>query len=254
MNNDWDAETYARDFSFVPSYGKDVMRLIDWQDDLRILDLGCGTGALTAELAERGARVVGMDASPEMLSVARRTHPDLCFLQGDATSFSLDEPVDVVFSNAVLHWIDREKHPQMLRCVTRALVEGGQFVFECGGRGNNAFVHTALRHAYERRGMTYMTDKWFPGAFEYTALLENAGFEVDTAYLISRMTPLEGDDGMARWLRMFQHRQLEATGGEQDDVMREVLDELEPKLYIDGTWFADYVRLRVSARLRTQHS
>ena len=103
MNVTWDARGYERDFSFVPSYGEGVIDLIDVRPGETCLDLGCGNGALTAALRDRGLDAFGMDASPEMLALARENHPDLRFVEGDATSFTLERPVDVVFSNAVLH-------------------------------------------------------------------------------------------------------------------------------------------------------
>jgi len=100
MNQDWDAQGYAQGFGFVPQYGQDVMGLLDYDHIRTLLDLGCGNGALTAQLAEQGMQVVGMDASAAMLERARQMHPKLTFMQADATAFSLPEPVDAVFSNA----------------------------------------------------------------------------------------------------------------------------------------------------------
>ena len=109
MNIFWDAEKYKKDFSFVPQYGEAVMDLLDAAPGSRVVDLGCGNGALTEQLAACGYDVTGVDASAEMLELAREGHPELKFLPGNALDFTLDEPVDAVFSNAVLHWIDADK-------------------------------------------------------------------------------------------------------------------------------------------------
>lgn len=101
MSISWDAEGYERGFSFVPAYGAGVIDLIDVCPGEKCLDLGCGNGTLTAELAACGLDASGVDASPEMVALARERHPELRFEVGDATSFSQDEPVDVVFSNAL---------------------------------------------------------------------------------------------------------------------------------------------------------
>lgn len=82
MNISWDATGYEKNFSFVPAFGAAAMDLIDAGDGARCLDLGCGNGTLTAELAARGLDVVGMDASPEMIELARATHPELRFVLG----------------------------------------------------------------------------------------------------------------------------------------------------------------------------
>lgn len=113
MNIFWDAEKYKKDFSFVPQYGEAVMDLLDAAPGSRVVDLGCGNGALTEQLAACGYDVTGVDASAEMLELAREGHPELKFLPGNALDFTLDEPVDAVFSNAVLHWIDADKQQAM---------------------------------------------------------------------------------------------------------------------------------------------
>ena len=103
MNIAWDADKYTSNFSFVPAYGRGAAELIASPKGSRVLDLGCGNGALTGELRDRGFRVTGLDSSKELLSVAEKYYPELEFILGDATDFSLKEPVDAVFSNAVFH-------------------------------------------------------------------------------------------------------------------------------------------------------
>ena len=172
MNIEWDAKKYTDDFSFVPQYGAGVIDLIDLTKARTCLDLGCGNGALTAELQRRGLRVTGLDASPELLQIARAQHSDIPFMEADAASFALREPVDAVFSNAVFHWIDRERQMAMLCCVKKALRPGGQFVFEFGGKGNTARIHSALAAAFSARGHAYRMPFYFPSIGEYASLLD----------------------------------------------------------------------------------
>ena len=248
MNVSWDAQGYEKNFSFVPSYGEGVIDLIDVRPGETCLDLGCGNGTLTAALRERGLDAFGMDASPEMLALARESHPDLRFVQGDATSFALEAPVDVVFSNAVLHWIDRELHPAALARVAAALRPGGQFVFECGGYGCGARIHAALARAFERRGLAYELPFYFPTVGEYAPLVEAAGLRVTHALLFDRPTQLKGPDGMSDWIRMFVQRPFDGMAPElADALIAEAVDELRPELLQDGVWYADYVRLRMRA-------
>lgn len=133
MNITWDAAEYGRNFQFVPQYGESVLNLLDIPPGASVLDLGCGNGVLTRRLADMGYRVIGLDDSSEMLEIAARTYPDLCFMHGDATDFSLPEPVDAVFSNAVFHWIDDQD--ALLERIALALRPNGQLVCEFGGRG-----------------------------------------------------------------------------------------------------------------------
>lgn len=247
MNIQWNAKGYTENFSFVHEYGSDLIALIEGQG-LSVLDLGCGNGALTRRLAQAGFQVRGMDASPELLETARRDWPELDFRLGDATDFQLDSPCDVVFSNAVLHWIDREKQDAALRCVNRALKEGGQFVFELGGYGNNVLIHRALEAAFARRGLTYRMPFYFPTVGQYAARLEAAGFKVTYATLFDRPTPLNGPNGLYDWLCMFIKTPFAGMDpAEREAILREVTENLREPLFRDGVWLCDYVRLRCKA-------
>ncbi len=249
MNISWNADAYEQNFSFVPQYGNGLLELIDFQNAELAVDLGCGNGLLTAALKEKGLHVTGLDASPEQLEIAREKYPDIPFVLADATDFTVERPVDLVFSNAVFHWIDRERQKDMLACVARALRPGGQFVFEMGGFGCVAKIHAALKAAFAEFGFGYTLPNYFPGIGEYAPLVEQAGLTVKTALLFDRFTELKGSDGMRDWINMFVHRPFEAV---KDDALKEkikqqAVDSLRPSLFIDGKWYADYVRLRMKA-------
>jgi trans-aconitate methyltransferase len=98
----------------------------------RILDVGCGTGALTAEIAGKGAETLGVDLSEEMISQARKKFPALNFEALDARELRFSEQFDAVFSNAVLHWIPEAE--RVIAGVSKALKSGGRFVAEFGGK------------------------------------------------------------------------------------------------------------------------
>lgn len=251
MNKEWDARAYEQGFSFVHRYGEDVLGLIDAAPGARVLDVGCGTGALTACIAARGYEVSGIDASADMVAAARRAHPDISFAQADACTFLLDNPVDVVFSNAVFHWVDRERQPELVENIARNLVPGGQLVCEFGGYGCAAQVHGALARAFERRGLAYVHPHYFPSIGRYAPLLEAAGLMVDFATLFDRPTPQEGHDGLARWIEMFLQRPFEGIDRTTAaEITQETVEELRGPLWRDGRWFVDYVRIRLRARKR----
>ncbi|NCB73718.1 MAG: class I SAM-dependent methyltransferase [Clostridia bacterium] len=248
MNIKWDAKKYTQDFSFVHQYGNDLTELIDKMDQTTVLDLGCGNGALTQKLAEEGMLVLGMDASGDLLQIAKEKHPGLSFLEGDATNFTLPEPVDVVFSNAVFHWIERKKQPDLLQCVYRSLNPNGQFVFEFGGHGNNALIHDALKAEFEKPGFSYQFPFYFPTIGEYSALLERAGFKVTYAILFDRMTELQGENGLSDWIHMFIKTPFEnISEAAQEEIITETVKKLLNKLFYDDKWHADYVRIRMKA-------
>ncbi len=247
MNISWNAQDYTQNFSFVHEYGSDLISMIQGEHR-SVLDLGCGNGALTHRLAQAGHRAEGLDASPELLELAKTTWPGLVFHLGNAVDFQAAAPFDVVFSNAVLHWIDETQQDGMLRCVNRALKPGGQFVFELGGYGNNALIHRALSAAFVRRGLAYRIPFYFPTVGQYSARLERAGFLVTYALLFDRPTPLRGPDGLYDWLRMFIQRPFQGMDpAEEESILRETVQELESALYREGVWYSDYVRLRCKA-------
>lgn len=248
MNIKWDASKYTNDFSFVHEYGNDLIQLIEQKENLSILDLGCGNGALTKELNEMNMEAWGMDASPDLLKIARENYPELKFVQGDAIDFHLDNMVDVVFSNAVFHWIEKNKQPQMLKCVYNALNDDGQFVFEFGGYGNNRLIHKALEKSFNMQGLDYKIPFYFPTIGEYTALLEQAGFKVTFAILFDRMTKLNGNNGLSDWIRLFVKTPFKSVSDDKKEIIiNQAVEYLKDHLYHNGIWYADYVRLRCKA-------
>lgn len=244
----WNSSLYDQKHSFVYKYGEDLLGLLNPQAGERILDVGCGTGHLTAQIAEAGAIVVGMDSSAAMIEKAQASYPQLEFVLGDASNFSFAEPFDAVFSNATLHWVLRAD--AAVQCMAQALRSGGRFVMECGGKGNIKNILTALNQAMIELGQGEMERIWvFHSIGEYATLLERHGLEVNQAFLFDRPTKLEGDDGMLNWLRMFGTVRTQTLSDEmREQVFARANEKLRSVQYIDGQWFADYRRLRIVAR------
>lgn len=243
----WDSTDYDGSHSFVYEYGEGVLDLLDPEPGERVLDLGCGTGHLTKRIAERGPDVIGLDRADEMLSEARSSYPELRFVRADAESFAFAEPFDAVFSNAALHWV--EDQDAALSSVHDALVPGGRFVAELGGAGNVATIVAAVERELAERGYECSTPWQFPTIGEYATRLERHGFEVQYATLFDRPTELDdGEDGLAAWLGMFGDSLLAPCSPEETEaVVAAVEDRLRPALFDDGSWTADYRRLRFVA-------
>ena len=221
------------------------MELLEPKPGERILDLGCGDGALTKKLVDLGCRVVGIDSSAPQIEASRKLGLDAHVMNAEALPFH--EEFDAVFSNAVLHWI---KQPDpMIAAVYRSLVSEGRFVAECGGYGCVHKVKTALVQALDRRGMDgeARVPWYFPAPGDYATRLERAGFRVDSIALIPRPTPLPGD--IIGWLETFAQSFLHGLPGPAaQEYLQEVRSVLEPQLRAtSGTWIADYVRLRFAA-------
>lgn len=249
MNIEWDAAKYTSDFSFVHQYGNSVIDLIDADEKSTVLDLGCGNGALSKVLHDKGYIVKGLDASRELLDIAKKDYPDIEFIQADATDFSLQEPVDIVFSNAVFHWIDQERQQDMLKCVYNVLKENGQFVFEFGGYGNTQLIHKTLEEIFSEYKYAYKMPCYFPTISEYASLLEHTGFSVRYAVLFDRMTELKGENGLKDWINMFVKTPFTVIENEEEKntIIDKTVDRLRGILYRKGKWYADYVRLRMKA-------
>jgi trans-aconitate methyltransferase len=241
----WDPETYAKHGRFVSDLGRGVVELLAPRPGERILDLGCGDGALTETLVAAGCEVVAVDASEEQVAAARGRGLDARVARGEALPF--ESEFDAVFSNAALHWI--ADADGVLASVCRALRPGGRFVAEMGGAGNVAAIRRALAEALDRRGRdARAADTLFlPTAEEYGHRLEAHGFAVWTIALFPRPTPLPGELGA--WLETFAQSFLRAVAEEERPrLVEEVEAALRPHLYDrERGWVADYVRLRFAA-------
>jgi trans-aconitate methyltransferase len=240
--NTWSSERYREHAPYVPGLGAAVLDLLAPQAGERVLDIGCGDGALTQQIVERGATVVGVDASPPMIDAARARGLDARLLNAEALPF--DHEFDAVFSNAALHWI--RDHDALLDGVARALRPGGRFVAECGGHSNVAAIEVAVRAVLARRRLPGRIDRYYPSVDEYRDRLSAHGFRVKVISLIPRPTPLP--TGMRGWLNTFERSTLDRLGAESEPVLDEIEELLRPSLCDShGRWTADYVRLRFFA-------
>ncbi len=247
---DWNAQTYDERHSWVWKRGEGVVELLAPRKGERILDLGCGTAHLTARIAASGAEVLGLDASPAMIGKAKAEHPGLDLRVADGRDFRLEAPVDAVFSNAALHWM--QPPGAVAACVARALKPGGRFVAEMGGKGNLRTLLEGVRAAILAAGVEaprVEDDLYFPSAAEYGSLLEAHGFELRQAVLFERPTPLEGGEaGLRAWVHQFgMHLFRVVPEAQRDAVMDDITKRLRPKLWDGAQWVADYRRLRFVA-------
>lgn len=249
MNIKWNAADYTENFQFVHKYGEDVLGLIDAPPGSLVVDLGCGNGALSEKIREKGYRVLGVDASADMMEKAKGMHPDIEFMPGDAKEFSLEEKADVIFSNAAFHWIDAADQEKLIKNVADQLKPGGELVCEFGGKGCAETVHAALERNFNKRGIPYLRPFYFPTIGEYAPLLEQYGLRVEYAVLFERPTVQKTENGLEDWIRMFIKKAFEAVPTDMaDEIIRETVAELRDRLFEDGKWIVDYVRIRFRAR------
>lgn len=244
----WDAGDYACVGSFVPELGAAALDLLDPRPGERILDVGCGDGTLSVKIIERGAEVVGVDSSPELVEAARAAgvYAELM----DAADMDFERQFDAAFSNAALHWmLDKER---VAAAIFEALHLGGRFAGEMGGDGNIAILRAGIRAELQERGypVPAQDPQWYPSAAEFCAVYQSAGFTGVEASIIPRETKLAS--GIAEWVKTFRAGWLDAAQvpeADRDAVGAAIERRLEPQLRRpDGTWFADYVRLRFIMR------
>ena len=248
MTQRWDPLVYKRNGAFVHGLAGGVLEWLNAQPGEYVLDLGCGDGQLTKRIADSGAHVLGVDASPEMLAAARERGVEAEQARAEELPFR-DETFDAVFSNAVLHWVRNQD--AMMEQVHRVLKPGGRFVAELGGHGNVAAIHVALMAILERHGFGDCEKgvNYYPTTNSYTERLKQHGFRVEQMALIPRPTKLP-ESGMEGWLRTFRRGVLEGLPKDtREAVVRETTDLLASALRDEaGNWIADYVRLRFVAR------
>ena len=236
----WDAGDYARVGGFVAELGEAALDLLDPQPGEAILDIGCGDGALTQAIAERGATVVGIDNSERMVIAAKARGLDARLM--DAAQLRFSEAFDAAFSNATLHWVlDKER---AARSIWFALKPGGRFAGEMGGEGNLAALRHALDEELVIRGFVPPVEmsNWYATPEEFAEVYEVAGFIGIDARLTERPTPI--DHGIAAWVTTFRRGWLDRAGvpeGERAEIGEAVAARFPNNV-------ADYVRLRFIMR------
>ncbi|KAI0274277.1 S-adenosyl-L-methionine-dependent methyltransferase [Russula aff. rugulosa BPL654] len=271
-NTGWSATEYRAIASYVysPEATAPILQSLGASPGDKILDLGCGSGEVTAEIAHLvgpDGIVAGVDSSEDMIARARETtmFPDTHLIVGDIQdrTFLGELPSDLVgkcdkiFSSATLHWCSRDPLAVLVN-VHHLLKGGGLFVAEMGGRGNIAGVRDALHTALHKRGIDPVArDPWFyPTPDQYIGLLRSAGLVPLRVSLHPRATPFAD---LAGWIRLFGGKFLEGINSEDElELVNEVVascresgachwDE-EKKL-----WYLDYVRLRIVAMKAQDH-
>lgn len=242
----WDSKLYNNSQNFVAEYGKGLLEFVPAKTD-KILDLGCGTGTLTSQLAERCNYVLGIDSSDSMIEEARKSYPNIEFSTVDALKISYECEWDIIFSNAVFHWIN--DHNLLLQKIFKALKPNGKLICEFGAYGNISVIENGFKNALQKIGITYTSKFNFPTVNDFEHILTENGFMIEQIYSYDRPTPLkDGEQGLYNWAIQFFQSELGQISAEQkDSVLTAMSNEVKNILWNGTCWVADYKRLRVIA-------
>ena len=253
----WNAEVYDRIGTPMRRWAQAVIDDLHLGGDETILDAGCGSGSVTFDLLERlpRGRIYAVDSSPDMISkikqaIEERGITNVIPIRADLTDFKLPEEVDVVFSNAVLHWIPDDN--ALFGCLLRTAKPGGRFRAQCGGGANIARLMAAT-HAVEERepysrylGMAEF--RKYRTAEEATAAMERAGWTDVRAELFDSPVRFDNTDDAALYLRtIILQRHVAALPPEHQQPFLEAVIAETVRRYGEP-FTADYVRLDLWAR------
>ena len=206
----WDPKLYSSNSSAQKDWGLALLAKLHLKGNETVLDIGCGDGKLSAEIAKNlpEGSVLGIDLSGTMITFARNHYPpekfpNLTFMQTGANELTFDSEFDIAFSNAAFHWMKDLEH--ILKNLRKSLKPGGILLAQSGGRGNAVEIFKFVESMIENeKWSAYFRDFVFPFGFygpeEYEKWLKNAGFSVKCLELIPKDLALEGKKGLSDWL------------------------------------------------------
>ena len=245
---EWNADKYYQTCGRVTEQGVKLVEVLRDKKCSRVLDLGCGTGVLTNDIAAFANEVIGIDLSPTMIDKAKETYPDIQFQVMDACALTWDSYFDAVFSNAVLHFIQTQNI--LLDNVYKVLTMNGMFVCEFGASGNISGLLDAVAEACMQRGAAYSLRFFYPTKEEYGDLLIKHGFSIESILVYDIDTQLtEGEAGLRNWIRQIFSVEMEwFAPAEREMVLDEVEAALRPAQWDGTNWHLPNRRIQVVAR------
>ena len=189
-NYKWDAQEYEKHSQGQQKWGRELLQKISLKGTENVLDLGCGDGKISAEISKivSEGSIIGVDNSAGMIQLATDRHPvdlysNLSFQEMDAKNLDFNDRFDLIFSNAVLHWVSDQK--TVVKGMYKSLKQGGRVLIQMGGKGNAAEIVNVLSELQtEKKWHSYFNEFnfpfYFPGTNEYETLLIDCGFKLES--------------------------------------------------------------------------
>ncbi|MFD2117866.1 class I SAM-dependent methyltransferase [Paenibacillus yanchengensis] len=225
-----------------------LMELLQVKSGEHILDLGCGNGNLTAQIAAAGATVLGIDSSEHMIEKAKAQYPSLPFVTVDATTFRRVQLFDAIFSNATIHWIQDAK--ALVEMMQAVLQVGGRVVAEFAAAGNVSIVMDAIYQVLKNYGYhTTNRHPWYwPTIGEYSQLLEQHQFRVLYTHHFDGVQPLPAEKTIRHWIESYAAYFFHDCAESDIEMMYNEIEAMTaPVLMQNDRWHINISRMRVVA-------
>lgn len=224
-----------------------LLDLIPNQGNLNILELGCGYGELTSEIAQMGNNVLGIDNSYEVISKAKRKHPDLNFKLMDAMDLLPNRKWDVIFSSMLFHTIGN--HDILLNKISKALKHSGVLVCEFSVRGNSDAIENAVSEVLCAKGCEFKSPFNITTQEEFEFNLLKNGFNIDVSYTFEQRIPISTEkNGMREWiLNLYDKDIAQYSLSERVEILKAIEDKLRDNFWNGHEWVAYFNRLNVVA-------
>jgi trans-aconitate methyltransferase len=207
----WDAKDYQDNSAVQQKWARELITKIRLKGNETVLDIGCGDGKITAEIAKKlpDGSIIGVDNSREMIDSANKNFPqetykNVLFKLCDAKKLNFNNEFDIIFSNATLHWV--ENHILVLKGIKKALKKNGKILLQMGGKGNaREIIKTVNLIKNKSEWKEYFINFKFPYSFygpdKYRILLESIGLEINYIKLINKDMTHKGKEGLKGWIR-----------------------------------------------------